>query len=102
MATSRKPLKIDLTALRKDLGLSQHDFWTALGVSQSGGSRYENGRKIPKPTATLLDLVHIRKIDLKRFDADDIKILSYLKTRQPDLYATLVKASGGKPASHST
>ena len=98
MTTSRKPLKIHLTAFRKDLGLNQHDFWTALGVTQSGGSRYENGRKIPKSVATLLELVYIRKIDLKRLDADDMKMLSYLKERQPDLYASLVKAAKQKSA----
>ena len=101
MTTSRKPLKIDLTAFRKDLGLNQHAFWSALGVTQSGGSRYESGRKIPKPIATLLELLYIRKIDLKRIDNGDIKILSYLKERQPDLYATLLKATGVKSASNS-
>lgn len=79
-------------ALRKDRGLNQHDFWAALGVTQSGGSRYESGRKIPKPVATLLELVHVKKLDLKQIDAGDVEILSYLKTRQPDLYATLTKA----------
>ena len=68
-----KPKRLDPLALRSRLGLNQSDFWHRLGVTQSGGSRYERGRKIPQAVATLLELVYIRKIDLKRFDADDIK-----------------------------
>lgn len=39
---------------RKTIGLNQADFWTIFGVCQSGGSRYENGRTIPKPTCMLM------------------------------------------------
>ena len=41
-------------ALRKRLGLNQQDFWTPLGSTQSGGSRYEHGRDIPKPLQQLI------------------------------------------------
>ena len=46
----------DITALRKKSGLSQADFWSPLGITQSGGSRYESGRKIPKPVMALVVL----------------------------------------------
>lgn len=39
---------------RKKEGLNQKDFWARYGVTQSGGSRYEAGRNIPKPLAILL------------------------------------------------
>lgn len=39
---------------RKKLGINQMDFWKRFGVTQSGGSRYESGRNIPKPLAILL------------------------------------------------
>ena len=39
---------------RKQLGLNQSDFWTKFGITQSGGSRYESGRGMPKPAALLL------------------------------------------------
>ena len=42
--------------LRKSLNLNQTEFWTTLGVTQSGGSRYENGRAIPKPVLMLLEV----------------------------------------------
>ncbi|MHB1428927.1 MAG: helix-turn-helix domain-containing protein [Rhodocyclaceae bacterium] len=49
--------KIDLKnvlAYRKSQGINQSAFWSRIGVTQSGGSRYENGRTIPKPAAMLL------------------------------------------------
>ena len=35
--------------IRRRLGLNQEQFWTQIGVTQSGGSRYESGREMPKP-----------------------------------------------------
>lgn len=46
----------DITAFRKKTGLNQADFWGPLGITQSGGSRYESGRKIPKPVMALVVL----------------------------------------------
>lgn len=43
-----------MLALRKRLNLNQGDFWKLVSVTQSGGSRYESGRAIPKPTAIAL------------------------------------------------
>jgi DNA-binding transcriptional regulator YiaG len=42
--------------LRKSLKLNQTEFWTTLGTTQSGGSRYENGRVMPKPVLMLLEV----------------------------------------------
>lgn len=42
--------------LRKKLDLNQQDFWSKFGITQSGGSRYEAGRNIPKPVRLLLSL----------------------------------------------
>lgn len=43
---------------RKKLGLNQMDFWQPLGITQSGGSRYESGRNLPKPVRLLLALAY--------------------------------------------
>lgn len=62
------PLKIDLKnpqATRKSQGLNQSDFWSPFGVTQSGGSRYENGRPIPVPTAMLMQLFFDGKVTEK-------------------------------------
>ena len=47
--------------LRWRLGLNQHEFWSSLGVTQSGGSRYESGRRIPQPVAKLIELAYGNK-----------------------------------------
>lgn len=46
----------DTRTLRRKLGLSQSEFWGALQVTQSGGSRYESGRDMPEQVALLLHL----------------------------------------------
>lgn len=92
MAAKRKKLKINPLALRRNMGLNQNDFWAALGVTQSGGSRYENGRAMPKPVAALLELVHVKQLDLQRIEPHDMRILAYLKQEKPDLYNALTKA----------
>lgn len=47
---------MDVKKLRKQSGLLQADWWARFGVTQSGGCRYENGRRIPKPLALLLTI----------------------------------------------
>jgi len=49
---------VNVLKLRHRLGLNQHDFWSPLGVTQSGGSRYESGRRIPKPVKKLIELAY--------------------------------------------
>lgn len=43
---------------RRRLGLNQQEFWGSIGVTQSGGSRYESGRRIPKPVCALLRIAY--------------------------------------------
>jgi transcriptional regulator with XRE-family HTH domain len=44
----------DLGGYRKTNGLNQSQFWSRFGVTQSGGSRYESGRNLPRPVAMLV------------------------------------------------
>lgn len=44
--------------IRKAKGLNQAAFWRPIGVTQSGGSRYEAGRAMPKPVRLLLAIAH--------------------------------------------
>jgi len=78
--------------IRRKLGMNQQQFWTQIGVTQSGGSRYESGRSMPKPVKELLRLVHIEQIDLNKVKKEDFEIIDYLKTSHPDLYKSLKKA----------
>ena len=45
-------------AVRVKRGENQSQFWGRLGVTQSGGSRYESGRTIPKPVQLLLQVAY--------------------------------------------
>lgn len=47
-----------IKAQRVKLGLNQSEFWNPIGVTQSGGSRYESGRTIPKTVTSLLGLCY--------------------------------------------
>ena len=75
--------------IRLRLNLNQQDFWGQIGVTQSGGSRYESGRNMPKPVRELLRLVHVDQIDLKKINRGDVALISYLKSAQPALYRRL-------------
>src|SRR6187397_2715318 len=78
--------------IRRRLGLNQEQFWTQIGVTQSGGSRYESGRDMPRPVKELLRLVHVEQLDLSQVKRIDFEIISYLKESHPDLYRTLRRA----------
>jgi DNA-binding transcriptional regulator YiaG len=75
--------------IRVRLNLNQQEFWGQIGVTQSGGSRYESGRNMPKPVRELLRLVHVDQIDLKKINRGDVALISYLKSAQPALYRRL-------------
>jgi transcriptional regulator with XRE-family HTH domain len=78
--------------IRRRLGMNQEQFWTQIGVTQSGGSRYESGRDMPRPVKELLRLVHVEQLDLSQVKRVDFEIIIYLKEAHPDLYRTLRRA----------
>jgi transcriptional regulator with XRE-family HTH domain len=89
-----KPIdKIDAREIRRKLGLNQQQFWSTLGVTQSGGSRYESGRNMPKPVRELLRLVHVEQIDLKAIKREDWEVVEYLKVQEPELFKSLKKSA---------
>lgn len=61
-----------IAADRNKQGINQTDFWKQYGITQSGGSRYESGRNIPKPLAILMRLHRSGKITDKDL-ADALK-----------------------------
>ena len=87
--------------IRRKLGLNQQEFWTRIGVTQSGGSRYESGREMPKPVQELLRLVHVEKLDLTRVKKEDFEVIEYLKQSQPDLLRNLKKAAKDRRGTRS-
>jgi transcriptional regulator with XRE-family HTH domain len=83
--------KIDARELRRKLGLNQSQFWSKLGVTQSGGSRYESGRAMPRPVQALLRLVHVEQIDINKIRRDDYEVIEYLRAKESDLFKRLKK-----------
>lgn len=96
MSTMKTIEKIDPREIRRKLGLNQQQFWSTIGVTQSGGSRYESGRNMPKPVRELLRLVHVEQIDIKNIKREDQEVIDYLKSQEPELYKTLKKSARSK------
>ena len=65
----KSKLLADPAAARKKSGANQSAFWKKFGVTQSGGSRYENGRGIPLPTRILMALHEAGKISDQDLEA---------------------------------
>ena len=51
-------VKFDSKAARTALGLNQSQFWQQVFVTQSGGSRYENERNVPRSIRALLVIAY--------------------------------------------
>lgn len=99
-----KNLEVSLNPreIRRQLGLNQQEFWTRIGVTQSGGSRYESGRNMPKPVRELLRLVHVERIDLSKVRREDFDVLECLRMSRPDLYESLRLEAQSSQASEDT
>ena len=82
---------LNLRKLRRGLGLNQHDFWAAVGVTQSGGSRYETGRVMSRPVRELVRLVHLEGIDLQRARASHLAVGAELQRTNSTLYKRLLQ-----------
>lgn len=96
MTTAKPVEKIDPREIRRKLGLNQQQFWSKIGVTQSGGSRYESGRNMPKPVRELLRLVHVEQIDTQRIKREDVEVIEFLKSSDPELFKTLKKTAKTK------
>lgn len=87
----------NLGDIRRKLGLNQREFWGKIGVTQSGGSRYESGRSMPRPVRELLRLVHIEGIDSTKARGDDFAVAQQLKKTNTRLYERMrAAAKNGK------
>lgn len=71
----------EIRRLRKGRRLTQGEFWSAIGVTQSGGSRYESGRDIPPPVQLLLNIALATP-------AKSAKVVEGLRTRCSDKAAS--------------
>jgi len=83
--------KVDAREIRRKLGVNQQQFWSKLGVTQSGGSRYESGRNMPRPVQQLLRLVHVEQIDIQKIKREDYEVIEYLRSAKAGLFKELKK-----------
>lgn len=96
MSNVKSAEKLDPREIRRKLGLNQQQFWSKIGVTQSGGSRYESGRNMPRPVRELLRLVHVEQVDIQRIKREDMEVVDYLKAHEPDVFKSLKKAARSK------
>lgn len=59
-------MAIKIKMLRLQKRLNQTKFWAPLGVTQSGASRYEKGRRLPRPVQILLHIAYGTKTERKK------------------------------------
>ena len=90
--------KFNLRKLRHSLGLNQQEFWMAVGVTQSGGSRYETGRSMSNPVRELVRLVHLEGINLNKVRGDHCLAGAELQRANPSLYKKLLQQAQARRA----
>ena len=79
-------------AIRDKLGMNQTEFWSALGITQSGGSRYESGRSMPRPVRELMRLVYIERVNLADIKGADLRAGAALRKEDPIRHMALATA----------
>ena len=79
-------------AIRDKLGVNQTEFWAAIGITQSGGSRYESGRSMPRPVRELLRLVYLENVDLAQMSGADARVGAALRKEDPSRYKALLSS----------
>jgi len=92
---------LDPRALRIKSRLNQAEFWGAIGVTQSGGSRYENERRMPEPVAQLVRLHYVLGIDTRDIDGSNADGVRALLSGELDPGALMTRAERARALSAS-
>lgn len=93
MTKTDTTLALNLRETRLKLSMNQYQFWTKIGVTQSGGSRYESGRHMPKPVRELFRLVYVEKLNLQDINREDWNVIEYLRAEDPEFLKRLQKTA---------
>lgn len=98
------PQNLNVRTMRNNAGQNQSQFWEPIGITQSGGSRYESGRSMPKPVAALVRLVHQLGIDISKVNADKASLIRLLLSDQvdPEVLSALRKLAATAQALEQT
>ncbi|MEN6079300.1 MULTISPECIES: helix-turn-helix transcriptional regulator [Chromobacterium] len=91
-------LKQTAREIRRQTGLNQQQFWSRIGVTQSGGSRYESGRNIPRPVQTLVSVVHVHGIELEKINRHNARVLRALLAGDIDIQPLLAQVKAAEAA----
>jgi transcriptional regulator with XRE-family HTH domain len=78
-------------SLRRKLGLTQLDFWGRVGVTQSGGSRYEKGRRLPKPVRELIRRVYFKGAGRSMASHQEAGLAAFVRLNDPALYTRYLR-----------
>lgn len=74
-------------ALREKSGKSQKEFWQSVGITQSGGCRYEGGAVIPKPIRQLLFIFYVAELKINTSTEDGAQAIIELGELQASIKA---------------
>lgn len=88
----------DVRELRKKKDLNQQEFWSRIGVTQSGGSRYESGRNMPRPVAELVRIAHVEEIDTTQLVAEQAEIVRLMQSGKLSASVVLEKHRANQAA----
>ncbi len=83
----------DYRSMRKALGLNQAQFWGAVKVTQSGGSRYESGREAPAQVDEQVRLRHELGIDTSLITAENADLIRAILSGTLDTKALMSHAN---------
>ncbi len=83
-------------ALREKAGMTQKAFWNSLGLTQSGGSRYEQGHPIPRPVRILIFTMYVSGLKVDASTKEGVDGLSRLAQLQASEVARESERIGAK------
>lgn len=83
-------------ALREQAGMTQKSFWNSLGLTQSGGSRYEQGHPLPRPIRILIYTMYVAGLRVDASSKDGVDRLSRLSQLQASEIASNREKIGAK------
>jgi transcriptional regulator with XRE-family HTH domain len=84
--------------LREQSGLTQKVFWSSIGLTQSGGCRYENGQSVPKPVRILIFANYVAGFKIDATTPDGVCGLLRLAKIQASQSAQEAEKIGAKMA----
>ena len=74
---------VDVREIRRKLGLNQSQFWSKIGVTQSGGSRTRAVGTFPARYRPCYGWCTVEQIDIGKIKKEDLEVTEYLRASNP-------------------